>query len=102
MTYQVSYNSTDTRIELEWALPTQIRAANNFTSGTHQTVIEKVFSPSLLAPHAPYYPSGYGGNLISGTQSTTPDPPQNDTSLNLTVPAYATGLYPSLATDPSF
>ena len=97
-----SYNSTDTRIELEWALPTQIRAANNFTSGTHQTVIEKVFSPSLLAPHAPYYPSGYGGNLISGTQSTTPDPPQNDTSLNLTVPAYATGLYPSLATDPSF
>ena len=93
------YDATDDRIEIQWDLPSQIRAANNFNAGTHQTINTNVFSPSLVSTnHAPYYPSGYGGNTLP-TQSSAPSLPH---TLDLTVPAYSTNLYPQPSLEPEF
>ena len=93
------FDLNDDRIEIQWDLPVQYRASNNFNSGTHRTINSNVFSPSLISSdHAPYYPSGYGGNRLS-TQATPPSQPH---TLDLTVPAYSTGIYNSPSDDPSF
>ena len=91
-----AFDIADQRIELNWVLPQQTRAA--YHPAPFQDSIPNVFTPSLPAPHAPYYPGGYGGNRLS-TQVTEPT---TQYDLDLVVPAYSTGTYSSQSNDPSF